>query len=77
MNLTIFREADYRFFFFSKEEPRIHVHIVSEDSEARFWLEIEIELANNYHYLRKQLGGYPRIVVVARGSYFETDFLNI
>ena len=33
----------------------MHVHIVSEDGEAKFWLEPEIELARNYRYSRKQL----------------------
>ncbi|OGT19256.1 MAG: hypothetical protein A2V90_08925 [Gammaproteobacteria bacterium RBG_16_57_12] len=55
MSPTIFREAGYRFFFFSREESRIHVHVVSEDGEAKFWLEPEIELAKNYHYSRRQL----------------------
>ena len=55
MSPTIFREAGYRFFFFSREESRIHVHVVSENAEAKFWLEPEIELANNYRYSRKQL----------------------
>ncbi|MGZ5006610.1 MAG: DUF4160 domain-containing protein [Methylobacter sp.] len=34
---------------------RIHVHIVSGNGEAKFWLEPEIELAKNYQYSRKQL----------------------
>ena len=55
MSPTVFKEAGYRFFFFSREEPRMHVHIVSEDGEAKFWLEPEIELARNYRYSRKQL----------------------
>jgi len=33
----------------------MHVHIVSGDGEAKFWLEPEIELAKNYHYTGKQL----------------------
>lgn len=36
MSPTVFKEAGYRFFFFSREEPRMHVHIVSEDGEASF-----------------------------------------
>ncbi len=52
---TVFRENGYRFFFFSREEERMHVHIASGDGEAKFWLEPEIELARNYHYTRKQL----------------------
>lgn len=55
MSPTVFKEAGYRFFFFSREEPRMHVHIVSEEGEAKFWLEPEIELARNYRYSRKQL----------------------
>ena len=55
MSPTVFREHGFRFFFFSREEERIHVHIVSEDGEAKFWLEPEIELAKNYHYSRRQL----------------------
>lgn len=55
MSPTIFRESNYRFFFFSREEERMHVHIQSPDGEAKFWLEPEIELARNYRYSRKQL----------------------
>jgi len=45
---TIFREGGLRFFFFSREEKRLHVHASSADGEAKFWLEPSIELANNY-----------------------------
>ena len=47
MSPTIFREGPYRFFFFSKEEPRIHVHVQSSDGEAKFWLSPTVELAEN------------------------------
>ena len=62
MSPTVFREAGYRFFFFSREEPRMHVHIISEDGEAKFWLEPEIELAKNYQYSRKQLKEIENLV---------------
>lgn len=42
---TIFRERGYKFFFFSHEEPRIHVHVISEKGEAMVWMEPVIELA--------------------------------
>ncbi len=45
MSPTIFREGKYRFFFFSLEEERMHVHISSPDGEAKFWLEPLVELA--------------------------------
>ena len=55
MSPTVFRERGYRFFFFSREEDRMHVHILSGDGEAKFWLKPEIELSKNHHYSRKQL----------------------
>jgi hypothetical protein len=36
---TIFRNGPYRFYFFSREELRMHVHIQCSDGEAKFWLE--------------------------------------
>ena len=32
MSPTVFREKGYRFFFFSREEPRAHVHIHCSDA---------------------------------------------
>jgi hypothetical protein len=37
-----------RFYFFSREEPRPHVHVQHGDGEAKFWLEPEIGLAQNH-----------------------------
>ncbi len=48
MSPTIFRNGPFRFLFFSREEPRIHVHVQSADGEAKFWLEPRIELAKSY-----------------------------
>lgn len=55
MSPTVFREKGYRFFFFSREESRMHVHVVSGEGEAKFWLEPDLELAKNYRYNRQQL----------------------
>ena len=64
MSPTIFKERGYRFFFFSREEKRMHVHAVSGDGEAKFWIEPEIELAKNYGYSRKQLKEIESLVEV-------------
>ena len=55
MSPTVFREKGYRFFFFSREELRMHVHVYCAEGEAKFWLEPQIELANNFSLSRKQL----------------------
>ena len=48
MSPTLFRERGYRFFFFSREEPRMHVPVYHADGEAKFWIEPTIELAQNH-----------------------------
>ncbi len=62
MSPTIFREKGYRFFFFSREETRMHVHVYCADGEAKFWLEPEIELAKNYRLSRLQLKQIEEII---------------
>ena len=62
MSPTVFRERGYRFFFFSREEDRMHVHVYSGDGEAKFWLEPELELAKNYHLSRPQLKQIEEII---------------
>jgi hypothetical protein len=42
---TLFYERGYRFFFFSREELRMHVHVSHPDGEAKFWLAPSLSLA--------------------------------
>jgi hypothetical protein len=45
MSPTVFKNGNYRYYFFSREENRVHIHIISPDGEAKVWLEPEIDLA--------------------------------
>jgi hypothetical protein len=62
MSPTVFRTRGFRFFFFSREEARPHVHVVSANGEAKFWLQPEIRLAKSYHCSRKQLRDIAAII---------------
>ena len=62
MSPTVLIEKGYRFFFFSREESRMHIHVVSGNGEAKYWLKPEIELATNYGYSTKQLKIIKRII---------------
>ena len=44
---TIVRDGQFRLFFFSREETRIHVHVAHPDGEAKFWLTPSVNLAVN------------------------------
>ena len=42
---TVVRDGQFRLFFFSREEERIHVHVSHPDGEAKFWLTPQVSLA--------------------------------
>ena len=48
MSPTVLRVRGYRFYFFSREEPRPHVHVQHASGEAKFWLVPQLELAQNH-----------------------------
>ena len=62
MSPTVFRERGYRFFFFSREETRMHVHVYCGDGEVKYWLEPEIGLARNYRLSRVQLRQIEQLI---------------
>jgi hypothetical protein len=59
---TILRIRGYRFFFFSREELRAHVHVQHVEGEAKFWLEPEIAVAHNYGLSATRLSTARRLV---------------
>jgi hypothetical protein len=52
---TVMRIGPYRFFFYSNEghEP-MHIHVKSDENEAKFWLE-PIQLVWNHGYNERRL----------------------
>lgn len=71
MSPTVFRHGPYRFFFFSREEERMHVHVYSPEGEAKFWLEPEISIANNYRFRSGQLSLLRKLVEEHRDELTE------
>jgi len=62
MSPTVFTFKGYRFFFFSKEERRQHVHVSCADGEAKFWLDPAVELARNFGLTQEQIMETQKIV---------------
>jgi len=52
---TVLKEGPFRLFFFSREEPRIHVHVAHPDGEAKFWLTPAVALATSVGMSEYQL----------------------
>ena len=51
-----------RFYFFSREEARMHVHVYCERGEAKFWLDPNVELAQNFGLPARQIGAAKKII---------------
>jgi hypothetical protein len=53
---TALRFGPYRFYFYSHDcdEPR-HMHVDRQNKSAKFWLDPDVTLAENYGYTRKEL----------------------
>ena len=62
MSPTILKEKGYRFFFFSREEERAHIHVICSDGEAKFWLKPIIEIARSQNLSRSQLNEIHKII---------------
>jgi len=59
---TVLRDGQYRLFFFSREEERIHVHVAHPDGEAKFWLTPQVALATYTGLSPKQLRDSQSII---------------
>jgi Domain of unknown function (DUF4160) len=62
MSPTVFRAEGFRFYFFSREELRMHVHVHGGKGEAKFWLEPQIELARNYGLSEHEVNAAVRLI---------------
>ena len=58
----MFRAGGFRFYFFSREETRMHIHVQDQQGEAKFWLEPEIELAQNWGLSDRRMKSALRLV---------------
>lgn len=52
---TVVRDGQFRLFFFSREEERIHVHVAHPDGEAKFWLTPTVTLSTYTGLSQRQL----------------------
>ncbi len=62
MSPTVFRHKNYRFYFFSREERRIHVHVMCPDGDAKFWIEPIVSLSQYSGLSQKKLKELQNIV---------------
>lgn len=59
---TVVRDGPYRLFFFSREEPRMHIHVAHPHGEAKFWLQPSLALAKHTGLSGRELADAERVV---------------
>jgi hypothetical protein len=69
MSPTVYRQGQYRFFFNSREETRMHVHVWSPDGTAKFWLEPIVALEEYYGIKPHELSEIEQIVKERRDEF--------
>lgn len=66
---TVHRFGPYRFYLFAHENQETneppHIHVLSGDGEAEFWLE-PVSLKNSWAYTPRELARVRRITVASR-----------
>ena len=75
MSPTLYRDGNKRFFFFSREEARMHVHVKSPDGEAKYWLEPEVALATAVGFSNIDLRKI-QIIVEEHADEFKRSWQN-
>ncbi|HEV57713.1 MAG TPA: DUF4160 domain-containing protein [Phycisphaerales bacterium] len=71
MSPTVFREGKYRFFFFSREEHRVHIHVVSPDGEAKYWVEPAVALVTSWGLSEHELRDLQKTIERRRGEILQ------
>jgi hypothetical protein len=62
MSPSVSRERGFRFFFLSRDEQRIHIHVQCAQGEAKFWIEPSIGLAMSKRLSPADLRVVERII---------------
>jgi hypothetical protein len=58
----VLRVGGLRFYFFSRDELRLHVQAKGTSGEAKFWLTPEIALFENYGLSPRQVSSALRLI---------------
>lgn len=62
MSPTFLKEKGYSFKIYSNEEERMHIHVIKEKKEAKFWLEPKVEIAYKGDFSQREANIIQSIV---------------
>jgi hypothetical protein len=62
MTPPLFQSHDYQYYFFARDDKRMHIHVSHPDGTAKFWLEPEVALAWHTGLSSRQLREAERFI---------------
>ena len=74
MSPTFLKEKGYAFKIYSNEEERMHIHVIKEDKEAKFWLEPKVEIAYKGDFSQHEINKIQQVVELY-ADYFKKQYL--
>lgn len=69
---TVFTEGAYRFYFFSREEERKHVHVSSSNGEVKVWLEPNVSVAKVINLSEQEVNTILKILNAHKEEIYES-----
>jgi len=74
---TILRWKGYKFFFFSLEEDRPHIHVKKQHGQAKYWLET-VEFVKAQGFSQKELNVIEKKIIEEQDLILEkwNDYFN-
>ena len=73
MSPTFRKEKGYSFKIYSNEEERMHIHVVKDNKEAKFWLEPQVELAYKGDFSQREINKIQELVQTY-ANYFKEQY---
>lgn len=73
MSPTFLKEKGYSFKIYSNEEERMHIHVIKDKIEAKFWLEPNIEVAYKGDFSQHEINKIQSIVELY-AEYFKKQY---
>ena len=62
MSPKVFERKGFVFFFYSREENRMHVHVKCQAGIAKFWLEPSIELCSQFNLKKADINTIRKLI---------------
>ena len=73
MSPTFLKDKGYAFKMYSNEEERMHIHVIKEDKEAKFWLEPNVEIAYKGDFSQHEINKIQQVVELY-ADYFKKQY---